>query len=196
MARRYELKRRAERQEQTRRRIVEAAIQLHQTKGPARTTLSDIARLAGVQRHTLYRHFPDEREVGLACSGLFHELNPPPDPAGWHAIPDRGERLRSGLSALYGWYEQVEDMFVCVLRDAEVHPLTRELVELRAAEPMSRIRRSLARGLGRGKRIQAALDLAIDFRAWRRLRESGLAAAEAADLMAEAVLCADHRRQP
>src|SRR6266511_4024337 len=111
MARKYELKRRAEKQQETRRRIVEAAIQLHRTKGPARTSLSDIARLAGVQRHTLYRHFPDEREIGLACSGLFFELNPPPDPAGWGTVADPGERLRVGLGAVYSWYEQVADMF-------------------------------------------------------------------------------------
>jgi AcrR family transcriptional regulator len=196
MARKYELKRRAERQQATRRRIVEAAIQLHRTKGPARTTLSDIARVAGVQRHTLYRHFPDEREVGLACSGLFFELNPPPNPDGWREIADAGHRLRVGLRAVYSWYEQVEDMFTCVLRDAEVHPLTRELHELRGAEPMSRLRGALAKGLGRGKRVQAALDLALDFRTWRRLRESGLDTAEAAELMAEAVLCADRRREP
>ncbi len=66
MARKYEQKRRAEKQAQTRRRIVEAAIELHGTKGPARTTLSDVARLAGVERHTLYRHFPNERELFVA----------------------------------------------------------------------------------------------------------------------------------
>src|SRR5438132_6469866 len=115
MARKYELKRRAEQQEQTRRRIVEAAIELHRTKGPARTTLSDIARLAGVQRHTLYRHFPDEREIGLACSGLYFESNPPPDPEPWQAIAD-GERLRHGLASVYDWYTRVEDMFSRVLR--------------------------------------------------------------------------------
>lgn len=188
VARKYELKRRAERQQQTRRRIVEAAIQLHRTKGPARTTLSDIARLAGVQRHTLYRHFPDERQIGLACSGLFFELNPPPDPSTWDAIDDTGERLRAGLRALYAWYEQTEDMFTCVLRDAEVHPLTRELHQLRGAEPMHRIRGALAKGLGKGKQAQASLDLALDFHAWRRLRTSGLDTAEAAELMAGAVL--------
>jgi AcrR family transcriptional regulator len=196
MSRKYELKRRAERQEETRRRIVEAAIQLHGTKGPARTTLSDIARLAGVQRHTLYRHFPDEREIGLACSALFSELHPPPDPDGWGEIDEDAERLRTGLRALYAWYEQVEDMFTCLLRDAEVHPLTRELLELRGAEPMSRIRGALAVGLGRRKRVQAAIDLALDFRTWRRLRDSGLDTAEAAELMAETVLCANRRRQP
>jgi AcrR family transcriptional regulator len=194
MSRKYELKRRAERQQQTRRRIVEAAVQLHRTKGPARTTLSDIARLAGVQRHTLYRHFPDEREIGLACSGLFFELNPPPDPAGWGAIGDTRARLRAGLGALYAWYEQTEDMFTCVLRDSEVDPLTRELQELRGAEPMSRMRHALAKGLGKGRHVQASLDLALDFHAWRRLWASGLDATEAADLMADTVLCAHRRR--
>jgi AcrR family transcriptional regulator len=187
MARKYELKKRAERQEETRRRIVEAAIQLHRTKGPARTTFSDIAALAGVQRHTLYRHFPDERQIGLACSGLHFELNPPPDPADWAGIVDPGDRLRVGLEALYSWYERNEDMFTCVLRDAEVDPLTLELFELRGAEPMSRIRTALVDGLGRGKRRQAALDLALDFHAWRRLWSSGLEAGEAAELMAGTV---------
>jgi AcrR family transcriptional regulator len=188
MARKYELKKRAERQEDTRRRIVDAAIQLHRTKGPARTTFSDVAALAGVQRHTLYRHFPDERVLGLACSGHFFETHVPPDPDAWAGIADPGERLRLGLTELYGWYERTEDMFSCVFRDAEVDPLTRELVELRGAEPMSRVRSALAEGLGRGRRVQAALDLALDFHAWRRLWASGLDAVEAADLMAGAVL--------
>jgi AcrR family transcriptional regulator len=193
MTRKYELKRRAERQQETRRRIVEAAIELHRTKGPARTSLSDIARLAGVQRHTLYRHFPDERAIGLACSGLHFELNPPPNPDDWRAIPDLDERRRIGLAALYAWYGQVEDMFACVLRDAEVHPLTRELLELRSREPMRRIRGTLASGLSKAKRVQAALDLALDFHAWRRLQASGLDAREAASLMADAVARADRR---
>src|SRR5712691_6897269 len=105
MARKYEQKRRADKQAETRRRIVEAAIELHRTKGPGRTTLSDVARLAGVQRHTLYRHFPDERELSLACSGLYMEINRPPDASSWHAIADRDERLRHGLDVLYDWFE-------------------------------------------------------------------------------------------
>lgn len=188
MARKYELKKRAEKQEETRQRIVDAAIALHRTKGPARTTFSDIAALAGVQRHTLYRYFPDEREIGLACSGHHFEVNPPPDPAAWKEIDDPGRRLRVGLESLYEWYERNEDMFGCVLRDAEVDPLTRELFELRGAEPMARIAGALSQGLSRSKQAQAALALALDFHAWRRLWSSGLGAAEAAELMAGAVL--------
>src|SRR5881392_2855080 len=106
VARKYELRRRAERQEETRRRIVEAAIELHRTKGPARTTLSDVARLAGVERHTLYRHFPDERALGLACSGHYTELNPPPDAEPWTAIVEPAARLRHGLGELYAYFER------------------------------------------------------------------------------------------
>src|SRR5262245_15049568 len=188
MTRKYELKKRAERQEETRQRIVEAAVQLHRTKGPARTTLSDVARAAGVQRHTLYRHFPEERDLLLACSGHFAEHEPPPDPAAWSGITDQGERLRAGLTALYTWYQQVEDMFSRVLRDAEVHPLVREMRDVRGAEPMGLIRASLAEGLGTATRVQAALDLALDFRTWQRLTASGLTTAAAADLMAETVV--------
>jgi AcrR family transcriptional regulator len=186
MTRKYELKRRAERQEETKQRIVEAAIALHSTKGPARTTLTDVARLAGVQRHTLYRHFADERELGLACSGRYMETNRPPDATAWRDVP-REERLRHGLELLYGWYDRNHDMLSCVLRDAEVDPLTRELFELRAAEPMAAIRAALAEVVSQSKPAQAALELALDFRTWQRLAGFGLTNGEAAETMIRSI---------
>src|SRR5678815_2610442 len=86
MPRTYTLKRRAEQQADTRRRIVEAAVELHGTVGPARTTVSMVADRAGVQRHTFYAHFPDERDLLMACSGLVFERDPLPDAAPWRAI--------------------------------------------------------------------------------------------------------------
>jgi AcrR family transcriptional regulator len=192
MARKYELKRRAERQEQTRQRIVEAAVELHRTKGPARTSLSDIARLAGVQRHTLYRHFPDERSLFMACSGHFTEQNPRPDPSAWREIADPGLRLRRGLDELYAYYERTGDMLTSVLRDAEVHELTREINMLRAADAMKAIRDPLADGLT-GPRALAALDLALDFRAWKRLTATGLSRADIVETMVRAVLAQEDR---
>jgi AcrR family transcriptional regulator len=189
MGRKYELKQRAERQAETRRRIVEAAIELHRTKGPARTTVSDVARLAGVQRHTFYRHFPDEWELALACSGLHMERNPPPDAAAWEAIADPDERRRRGLTELYAWFSANEDIFGNVLRDAEIYPLAGEVFQLRAGEPLARIRSALAEGLPPEPRLQALLDLALDFHAWRRLARSGLTPAEAAATMAAALSC-------
>ena len=119
MTRTYTLKRRAEQQAETRQRIVEAAVDLHGSVGPARTTFSMVAERAGVQRHTLYAHFPDERSLLMACSGLALERDPLPDPAPWRSIEDRHERLRVGLTAIYGWYERNAELAACVLRDAE-----------------------------------------------------------------------------
>lgn len=181
MKRRYELKQRAERQDHTRQRIVEAAIELHASKGPARTTLSDIARLAGVQRHTLYRHFPDALSLGLACSGLYAERNPPPDVTPWLAL--RGEeRLRVGIGELYRFYERNEPMLSRVTADAETHELTRQLSQLRFGEAMAAIHAALASVLPRRKAARAALDLALEFRTWQRLRRSGLSTRAAADV--------------
>src|SRR5688500_16831838 len=110
MARSYELKKRAERQEQTRMRIVEAAVALHGEVGPARTTVSAVAERAGVERHTYSRHFPDERSLLLACSGHFTALNPLPDPARWEAIADPQARLRRGIREVYGYYARHEGL--------------------------------------------------------------------------------------
>src|SRR5215207_7022698 len=106
MTRTYTLKKRAEQQAETRRRIVEAAVELHSSVGPALTTLSQVAERAGVQRHTLYAHFPDERSLYMACSGLTMERDPLPDAEVWRAIADWRERLSVGLLAIYGWYER------------------------------------------------------------------------------------------
>jgi len=186
MARKYELKRRAERQEETRRRIVDAAVELHRTKGPARTSLSDVARLAEVQRHTLYRYFPDERSLLLACSGHFTDTNPRPDPSAWREIVDPEARLRRGLDELYGYYERAGDMLTAVLRDAEVHELTREVNELRAGTLIRATRDVLAEGLA-APRALAALDLALDFQAWRRLTASCLSRADIVETMVRAI---------
>jgi AcrR family transcriptional regulator len=190
MARKYQLKKRAERQEQTRRRIVEAAVELHGTIGPARTSVSAIAQRAGVQRHTYYRHFPDERSLGLACSGLFVERNPMPDPEEWGTIEDTEQRLRHGLGALYAYYERNERMLSNVTRDAEVDALTAELGALRFGPPLAAMRRVLANGR-RSKRVLALLDVALAFPTWRMLcQESRLKRKEAVETMVAAIRCA------
>src|SRR5829696_1786436 len=104
----YRLKKRAADMAETRRRITEAAVDLHGSVGPARTTISGVAERAGVQRATLYRHFPDEDALFVACSSHWMAQHPLPDPAGWAAIEDPDERLRVALKELYEWYERGE----------------------------------------------------------------------------------------
>src|SRR5919108_1330126 len=180
MGRKYQLKKRAERQEETRRRIVEAAVELHETLGPARTSVSAIAERAGVQRHTYYRHFPDQRSLFLACSGLYMEQNPPPDPEAWRSIPDSDERLKRGLRDLYEYFAANEQMLASTIRDAEVHPPTAEANAIRMGPVIMEIREVLAAGR-RSKRALALLDLALAFSTWRMLAASGLAPKAAAE---------------
>jgi len=186
MTRSYTLKRRAEQQAQTRQRIAEAALGLHSSIGPALTTVSMIAALAGVQRHTFYAHFPDERSLFMACSGLALGRDPMPDAAPWREIADADERLRTGLHALYGWYERNAALSACVLRDAEYHALTREIVALRQGPSMAAYGEVLGAGLNQKRR--AMLGLALSFFTWRSLvREGGLETEGAVAAMAQAI---------
>jgi AcrR family transcriptional regulator len=186
VTRTYTLKRRAEQQADTRRRIVEATVDLHGSIGPAATTFSMIAERAGVQRHTLYAHFPDERSLYLACSGLAMERDPLPVPNPWRAIKDPRERLRTGLLAVYGWYGRNAALAGCVLRDAEHHTLTREILRIRFGPHMAAYQEVLSARLGAKQR--AMLRLALSFFTWRSLvRESSLKPAAAVDVMLQAI---------
>jgi AcrR family transcriptional regulator len=182
----YTLKKRADSQAETRQRIVEAAVDLHREFGPLRTSFSMVAERAGVQRHTLYAHFPDDRALLMACSGHNLETNPRPDAEPWRKIEDRSERLRVGLSELYAWYAKNEQMTANILRDLEVSPLMQEIGKIRIA-PFYK-----AYGEVLGEKLNAKqkplLALALSFYTWRTLtREGGLSNKAAAQQMAQAV---------
>lgn len=193
--RRYRKSRRAELEEQTRLRITEAAVDLHGTVGPARTTISAVAERAGVQRATVYRHFRDEEALFAACSSHWAALNPRPDPAGWAEIADPDERLRVALAELYGWYGRTEQMLVNVTRDSSLVPAMGAPVEAFgrylgfAAEVLLS-----GRPLGaRRRRVAAAIGHALAFSTWHSLvREHHLKPADAVDLMAALVREAAH----
>ncbi len=186
MARTYTLKRRAEQQAETRLRIVEAAVDLHGSVGPARTTVSMVAERAGVQRHTFYAHFPDDRSLLLACSGLTAERDALPDAEPWRGIEDRRERLRTGLAAVYGWYERNAELAGCVLRDAEVHPLVREIAGERFGPYFAAWQEVLGAKLNAKQR--AMLHLALSYFTWRTLvRDGGLKSGAAVKAMVQAI---------
>ena len=186
MTRSYTLNRRAERQAETRRKIVEAAIDLHGTIGPAQTSISMVAERAGVQRHTFYAHFPDEKDLLLACSGLSLERDPLPDPIPWQDIEDGAKRLRTALGELYAWYGRNAELTGCVLRDAQYHPATREIAQLRFGPAFAAY--ELILGAGLRPHQQPLVRLALSFFTWRNLvRETGLKKAEAVETMARAI---------
>ena len=181
------------RKERTRRRIVEAAVELHGTVGMARTTISAIAERAGVQRLTVYRHFPDERALFRACSGHWSAANPPPDPASWTQISDPEARLRSALAQVYAYHRRTEPMMANVIRDASVKPILGEIAAPRLRH-WERMRDVLATGWGVGDEhlalLLGILGHALDFQTWRSLvRQQGLSDERAVEAMAGMVRC-------
>jgi AcrR family transcriptional regulator len=186
-SRTYELKRRAERQQETRQRIVEAAAELHTTLGPARATVTAIAERAGVTRPTVYAHFPDERSLFYACSGHVRATVPPPDPTAWRSISEPGERLETALRDLYGYYERLEPLFENVECDAAVMPIVAELRahRIRYLEEARDLLLEAWTTQGRVRgRLRRAIGHALEFRTWQSLvRGQGCRTNEAVRLM-------------
>ncbi len=187
MARKYELKERAESLNATRERIVEATVELHDSLGPARTTISAIAERAGVQRLTVYRHFPDDRSLFRACSGHWTARNPKPDPSSWAAVEDPEERLRLALAEIYAFFGATEGMTGNLLRDLPTLPVLQE-VAAPFLEYWETVRAVLERGWNaRGSkraRLRAVIGHAVEFDTWHSLaRRQGLDDSEAVELM-------------
>jgi AcrR family transcriptional regulator len=198
----YELKKRAERQEQTRLRIARATLELHESVGPSLTTRSAIAQRAGVTRPTVYSHFPDDLSLNKACTSLDRSENPLPDPDRWEEISDPEERLRSALGDLYSYFRRRERLWANILRDQELlysngDP---EALEM-AAEIMGpflshwdRMKETIASGWGPSEGIPrvllGALGFALDFQAWRAMvRTQGMSDEQAIELMVGMVRC-------
>jgi AcrR family transcriptional regulator len=183
----YRKRRRAQLEEETRLRITEAAIDLHGSVGPARTTISAVADRAGVQRATVYRHFPDEEALFDACSSHWMAQHPLPDPAAWAKIEDPHERLRVALGEVYEWYERGEYMLEKTTRDVALVPALRPAMEAfrgwfdGAADAILRGR--LERG-ARRRRVRAAVGHALAFETWRSLvTHQGMSRSETIELM-------------
>jgi AcrR family transcriptional regulator len=194
MKRPYRQTKRARTTAETTQRIVDAAIQLHTTLGPAETTISAIAEQAGVERLTVYRHFPSDEDLLRACVAHGWDRFPPPDHEAWARIVDPETRFRTALAELYAYYGAVGDALVVIVRDFPRAPM---LAALNAPyfERWNEMREVLARGWNRRGRRRRALLVAIahslDLSTWESLvRGQGLPAAEAVDLLVDLVRCA------
>ena len=196
----YRKRKRAQAEEETRRRITEAAVELHGTVGPANTKVTEVAELAGVSRMTVYNHFPTEADLFRACSSHWERQNPFPDPESWLRHQDPALRLERALEELYRWYDQKQDMLGKVLRDAPLLPSLRELMEGHWEEGyMEAVVDALSRGWSGGRerregeedewgaQLRASLRVSADFHTWRTLTDCGMDSAAAAQLAARMV---------
>lgn len=163
--------------EQTRERIVAAAFDLHATIGPSRTTIRAIADRAGLQRHTVYAHFPDLDSLYEACTVHGIRSTGMPEPEPWRTIDSPHDRLRHGLTEMIAWYRANEQMLGNVLFDIDPEappPTTPDPFESR----MVGLRGVLIDGWLVAPRRRPAFDAvlrhALDFTTWRSLSGGGL----------------------
>jgi len=175
----------------TRERIVRAAFELHRDVGPAQATVSAIAARAGVERHTVYRHFPNLVELIRACTDFGMRTTGLPEPDDWRRIRDPFERLRVALTEMYRYWRANERLVANLMRDAPVMP---ELVEGSASyrEHLGRIwattQEPWAAAGQEGDRARALAGTALEFGTWQSLtRRQGLRDETAVETMAEAV---------
>ena len=187
--RKLQLRARAIRQSQTRERITQAAVELHEQLGPLHTSITAIAARAGVERLTVYRHFPDEASLHQACQQHFFAAHPLPDLSAWRDISLLPKRLEFGLTDLYEYWDQTSDMFSSVLRDYEVDP---DRSGAGVVKFMSQARDALLAGQKvsghRGRSLRAVVGHAVHFYSWRSLvRDQGLSNTEAIKLMCQII---------
>jgi AcrR family transcriptional regulator len=176
--RKYEKRERATKQEETRRRIAAATAELHASVGPARTTIAEIAKRAGVQRPTVYNNFPHEYDLYAACQAHFLSESPPPQ-------LDPRDGLEKILIALYRWWRKNRAMSGNVVRDRGSVPALDELMRDTSDAQFD----ALADALGSTREQRALVRVALTFTTWKTLTDRGLSDAAAARVMSERASC-------
>lgn len=165
----YTKVRRAEAEEATRGRIVAAMVALHEEVGPSRTTVSAIAGRAGVERLTVYRHFPDEETMLHACSAHWSSLHRPP--AVCAAGRDPAADCRRTIQRLYVWYRENAAMLTQIAMDTPRIPLMATLMAPFAAHLDEMAAELDGRWPRRSARRAATIRHALAFSTWRSLVE-------------------------
>lgn len=190
----YRKRKRALSEQETRQRITQAAVALHQTVGPARSSVKAIAERAGVDRATVYRHFPDEQALFDACTSHYYQRHPMPSPEHWAEITNPNERLRTALDELYAWYAEAEQMLHAGIRDIEHVPAGSREAFLGYFKTVHAALMTGRRERGRPRaRVSGAIAHATNFHTWRSLvREQQLSADEAITLTTAMVQAAAH----
>lgn len=184
MTRTYTKRVRAQNEARTRRRILDATLDLWEESGPAATSITAIAHRARVQRLTIYRHFGDDASIAAATWKRFHELHAAPDPAGWASVDDPAKRLRRAIRSVYAFYRENRAFLERVLPEIPRLPALREAYDQhrRYQEGVIATLETgwTPRGKPRRALLAAAFELAVRFSTFQALADAGLTDRDAA----------------
>jgi AcrR family transcriptional regulator len=186
--RKYDMTRRASSVAQTRRRIVDATLELHGEQGIAATSWDDIAARAGVGVGTVYRHFPSLDELIPACGEITRHVVALPDPQGVASLFDGVdapvERIERLVREAFAIYERGAPQLRAIRSEPDVHPNVAE-----AGEEVEAALTALVDAAVAPSKItpaeRALVRAMIDLGTWQALHDQGLGPAEAVDAVSQ-----------
>jgi AcrR family transcriptional regulator len=174
--RKYDMSKRAAAVEDTKRRIVEATMSLHDEQGISATSWDQIAERAGVGVGTVYRHFPSYDELLPACGAPTLARLAPPDPAHAPELFDGAaatdERLRRLVDEVFGIYERGAIVVETIRRERDVHPNVAEAEDVIESSIDSLVREAL-RPLEPSAARRRTVRALVDVRTWSALEHAG-----------------------
>ena len=185
--RRYNLGKRAQAAEDTRRRIIEATLSLHNEKGVVATSMQDIAGRADVALHTVYRYFPAIDDVVAGCGEHVMLLLDPPARDVFDRIDDFPGRVRILVTELFAMYERGARQIEVARCQANEVPALAGAVAAWAAHQQMLVREAL-RPLHPGAGARKMLGAMSDFYVWKAFSDRGISTQRSAAMIADAAL--------
>lgn len=197
--RKYDMSRRAEAREETRRRIVEATAKLHGENGVFGTSWKEIAREADVSVATVYAHFPTLESLLPACGGLVMERARPPRPDSAAEIigdaKSARERLERVAAELFAYYERGGVHLDVDHRERKL-PGMKEWEDSQRATVAGFVREALSPERPDAGTIQL-VSAFLDLPTFRAMRSRGIGVDRAVKTAADAGICLlNARRKP
>jgi len=181
----YRMGRRGELADETRRRIVEAASQLHSEQGIAETSMKQIAARAGVSVGAVYHHFPTYDDAIGACARYTTDHAPLPGLEIFDGLTSTADRIERLVKELFGYFEQLP-ILERVRCDANKFPPLRLFLD----EQDRRIGALVSAALGIKQARSGTVDTVaavLDFAVYQALQRTGFSTKQAASRITDVI---------
>ncbi|TMF85491.1 MAG: TetR family transcriptional regulator [Chloroflexi bacterium] len=179
MPRRYQMATRERAVQETRQRIIDAAISLHAQRGVIATNWEEIAEGAGVSTATVYRHFPSLGELVPACARTAFEAGaslptPAQAAAAFAGLTRPAPRIERLIRESCRCYELGAGWLAAARRDAKSVPALDRAVRLQDRVLGVLIQTALGDAFVDAQTMSVIKAL-IDFPFWKALTDAGVA---------------------
>jgi AcrR family transcriptional regulator len=189
--RKYTMGKRRAAVEETRRRILEATLELHSEKGIFGTSWQDIANRADVSVGTVYKHFPSLDELVPACGELMYAITRPPSledaPEIFGEASSLEERFERLVSELFGFYERGAQYIETDFQERQLASVQEWEAYMR--ETIAGLVREALHPVGPDERTVETVSALLDFSTFKSFMDRDIPKQQAAKTINEVLLC-------